>query len=50
MKIHNLPRPLGKQREVLYLPVTGHAAILGTAGSGFDSQRRYAEKTSVLQK
>lgn len=31
---NHLPRPLRKQREVLYLPVTGHSAILGTAGSG----------------
>jgi superfamily I DNA/RNA helicase len=30
----SLPKPLGKQREVLYLPVTGHSAVLGTAGSG----------------
>lgn len=31
---HQLPKPIRKQREVLYLPVTGHSAILGTAGSG----------------
>jgi len=30
----SLPKPLRKQREVLYLPVTGHSAVLGTAGSG----------------
>ncbi len=30
----NLPKPLKKQREVLYMPVAGHAAVLGTAGSG----------------
>ncbi|MCB2262615.1 MAG: AAA family ATPase [Candidatus Thiosymbion ectosymbiont of Robbea hypermnestra] len=30
----DLPRPLRKQREVLYLPVRGHSAVLGTAGSG----------------
>jgi superfamily I DNA/RNA helicase len=30
----SLPKPLKKQREVLYMPVTGHAAVLGTAGSG----------------
>lgn len=29
-----LPKPVRKQREVLYLPVTGHSAVLGTAGSG----------------
>jgi superfamily I DNA/RNA helicase len=29
-----LPKPLRKQREVLYLPATGHSAVLGTAGSG----------------
>ncbi len=30
----NLPRPIGRQKEVLYLPATGHAVVLGTAGSG----------------
>jgi len=30
----NLPKPIKKQREVLYLPVTGYSAVLGTAGSG----------------
>ncbi len=30
----SLPKPLEKQREVLYLPVTGHSVVLGTAGSG----------------
>ena len=30
----NLPKPLKKQREVLYMPSTGHSAVLGTAGSG----------------
>jgi len=30
----NLPKPLKKQREVLYMPATGHTAVLGTAGSG----------------
>ena len=30
----SLPRPLKKQREVLYMPVKGHSAVLGTAGSG----------------
>ena len=29
-----LPIPLRRQREVLYLPETRHAAVLGTAGSG----------------
>lgn len=29
-----LPKPLRKQREVLYLPSTGHSVVLGTAGSG----------------
>jgi len=29
-----LPQPVGRQREVLYLPATGHVAVLGTAGSG----------------
>lgn len=30
----NLPRPVKKQREVLYMPSVGHTAVLGTAGSG----------------
>jgi len=30
----SLPKPVKKQREVLYMPVTGHSAVLGTAGSG----------------
>jgi superfamily I DNA/RNA helicase len=30
----NLPKPIKKQREVLYMPATGHSAVLGTAGSG----------------
>ncbi len=29
-----LPRPIGRQKEVLYLPAQGHFAVLGTAGSG----------------
>ncbi len=29
-----LPKPVGRQREVLYLPADGHTVILGTAGSG----------------
>lgn len=29
-----LPTPVGRQREVLYLPATGHTVVLGTAGSG----------------
>ena len=29
-----LPRPVGRQREVLYLPANGHTVVLGTAGSG----------------
>lgn len=29
-----LPRPIGRQREVLYLPASGHVVVLGTAGSG----------------
>ena len=29
-----LPKPLKKQREVLYMPAKGHFAVLGTAGSG----------------
>jgi len=30
----NLTKPIKKQREVLYMPATGHSAVLGTAGSG----------------
>ena len=29
-----LPRPVGRQQEVLYLPANGHTMVLGTAGSG----------------
>ena len=29
-----LPSPIGRQREVLYLPADGHTVVLGTAGSG----------------
>lgn len=30
----SLPKPIGRQKEVLYLPARGHAVVLGTAGSG----------------
>src|ERR1700686_3989713 len=30
----SLPTPIGRQKEVLYLPAEGHVAVLGTAGSG----------------
>lgn len=30
----SLPQPIGRQKEVLYLPAQGHLAVLGTAGSG----------------
>ncbi len=30
----NLPTPIGRQRDVLYLPAKGHFVVLGTAGSG----------------
>lgn len=30
----SLPTPIGRQREVLYLPAEGHFVVLGTAGSG----------------
>ena len=30
----SLPRPVGRQREVLYLPADGCTVVLGTAGSG----------------
>jgi len=29
-----LPRPIGRQKEVLALPAAGHTVVLGTAGSG----------------
>ena len=29
-----LPNPIGRQREVVYLPSQGHQVVLGTAGSG----------------
>ena len=29
-----LPTPIGRQKEVLYLPAKGHFVVLGTAGSG----------------
>jgi len=32
--IGNLPKPIKRQREVLYLRNKGHSAVLGTAGSG----------------
>ena len=34
MTVPSLPRPIGRQREVLYLPAQGHVVVLGTAGSG----------------
>ena len=34
MTDRSLPPPIGKQREVLYLPAKGHTVVLGTAGSG----------------
>ena len=34
MMATSLPRPIGRQREVLYLPADGHTVVLGTAGSG----------------
>lgn len=30
----SLPKPVGRQKEVLCLPANGHAVVLGTAGSG----------------
>ena len=30
----SFPQPIGRQKEVLYLPAQGHFAVLGTAGSG----------------
>jgi superfamily I DNA/RNA helicase len=31
---NRLPVPVGRQKEVLYLPANGHTVVLGTAGSG----------------
>lgn len=31
---NRLPTPIGRQREVLCLPASGHTVVLGTAGSG----------------
>lgn len=32
--VNKLPQPIGRQREVLCLPPSGHQVVLGTAGSG----------------
>ena len=29
-----LPKPVGRQADVVYLPANGHTVVLGTAGSG----------------
>jgi superfamily I DNA/RNA helicase len=34
MPLPTLPLPIGRQKEVLYLPGKGHVVVLGTAGSG----------------
>ena len=34
MTVGHLPTPVGRQREVLYLPASGRTVVLGTAGSG----------------
>lgn len=34
MTVGHLPTPVGRQREVLYLPAGGRTVVLGTAGSG----------------
>ena len=34
MTVGHLPTPVGRQREVLYLPASGCTVVLGTAGSG----------------
>ena len=34
IQVSSLPTPVGRQREVLYLPAKGHTVVLGTAGSG----------------
>jgi len=34
MPAPTLPVPIGRQKEVLYLPGQGHVVVLGTAGSG----------------
>jgi DNA helicase IV len=30
----NLPKPRGRQSDVIFLPGTGHQVVLGTAGTG----------------
>jgi len=44
----SLPKPLKKQREVLYMPVTGHSAVLGTAGSGKTTLALYRAAYRIL--
>lgn len=34
MALPSLPLTVGRQREILYLPSSGHSVVLGTAGSG----------------
>ena len=34
MTVTSLPTPVGRQKEVLFLPHQGHVVVLGTAGSG----------------
>ena len=34
MSVSSLVQPVGRQREVLYLPASGHIVVLGAAGSG----------------
>ena len=35
----SLPKPIRKQREVLYMPATGHSAVLGTATAAHVQRR-----------
>ena len=34
VSLQSLPTPVGRQKEVLFLPPDGHTIVLGTAGSG----------------
>ena len=46
----SLPKPIRKQRELLYMPATGHSAVLGTATASYVQRRikeQYGERETV---
>jgi ABC-type taurine transport system ATPase subunit len=47
----SLPTPIGRQKDVLYLPTQGHFVVLGTAGSGKTTLAvlRAGSRTPVLK-